>query len=335
MRLILERTLDWIWYRPNPVKWLLWPLGTLFRVAAELKRLAYRFGILSIARLPVPVIVVGNITVGGTGKTPFVIWLASELRTRGYRVGIVSRGYGGMAQSWPQSVAAASDPTLVGDEPVLLARATGCAVTVGPDRVAAAQALLAADRLDVILSDDGLQHHALGRTIEIAVVDGERGLGNGFCLPAGPLREPQRRIDCVDAVVANGGSWNRPGVFRAQPAAQRLYQVAGSGRKSLEEFRDTRVHAVAGIANPARFFDLLEAAGVDVLPHPLPDHARFDVASLEFGDSCPVLVTEKDAVKCRSFAHANVWCVPIKLEFGAEDRERLMQRVLGLLGTMD
>ena len=148
MRLILERTLDWIWYRPNPVKWLLWPLGTLFRIVAELKRLAYRFGILSIARLPVPVIVVGNITVGGTGKTPFVIWLASELRTRGYRVGIVSRGCGGMAQSWPQSVAAASDPTLVGDEPVLLARATGCAVTVGPDRVAAAQALLAADRLD-------------------------------------------------------------------------------------------------------------------------------------------------------------------------------------------
>tara|TARA_B100000809_G_scaffold248410_1_gene278473 strand:+ start:201 stop:1199 length:999 start_codon:yes stop_codon:yes gene_type:complete len=328
VRLILELALDWIWYRPNLVKWLLWPLGNIYRVAMEIRRLQYRLGLKPVTTLPVPVIVVGNITVGGTGKTPLVIWLASELQTRGYRVGIVSRGYGGSAADWPQQVWSTSDPLQVGDEPVLLARATGCPVAVGPDRVAAAQMLLATERVDVVLTDDGLQHHALNRTMEIIVVDGERGLGNGFFLPAGPLRESKSRIDDVDAVVVNGGSWGHDGVFRAQAEGQRLYQVAGPGQKSLGEFRGTKVHAVAGIANPTRFFDLLEKAGISVLPYPLPDHAKLDATSLDFGDSLPIMVTEKDAVKCQSFAHENVWCVPIKLIFDARHRDLLMQRVL-------
>ena len=322
------RVSDWVWYRPNPAKWLLWPLGGVYGAVMAVRRCLYRRGIKAVTTMPLPVIVVGNLTVGGTGKTPLVIWLAGQLRALDYRVGIVSRGHGGTAGAWPQRVRANSDPALVGDEPVLLARATACPVMVGPDRVAAASALIAAEPLDVVLADDGLQHYALGRNLEIVVVDGERGLGNGLCLPAGPLRERKRRSAQADAVVVNGGSWGHSGVFRAQPVAQRLHQVAGSAQASLEAFAGTPVHAVAGIGNPQRFFDLLAAAGVDVLPHPLPDHARLSRADLQFDDSHPVFVTEKDAVKCEPFARRNVWCVPIKLVFSAEDGERLMCRVL-------
>lgn len=335
VRLILERTLNWIWYRPNPVKWLLWPIGGIYRVATELRRLQYRRGLKSVTALPVPVIVVGNITVGGTGKTPVVIWLATQLEARGYRVGIVSRGYGGSAKNWPQQVDGNSDPEQVGDEPVLLVRATGCPVVVDPNRAVAAQALHATGRVDVILSDDGLQHYALHRSIEIAVVDGNRGIGNGFSLPAGPLREPSARLDDVDAVVVNGGSWERQGAFRAQAVADHVYQAAGTGRKPLQSFRGTRVHAVAGIGHPERFFDLLETAGLDVIRHPMPDHAKLSAANLEFDDASPVLVTEKDAVKCQSHAHANLWCVPIKLELNAEDGERLLQRLVTAMRQRD
>ncbi len=322
------RFTDWLWYRPNPLKWLLWPIGGIYGVVMEIRRLVYRLGMKPVTTLPLPVIVVGNLTVGGSGKTPVVIWLAGELKSCGYRVGIVSRGYGGNAENWPQRVSTASDPGLVGDEPVLIARATGCPVMVSPDRVAAAKALISSEQLDVLLADDGMQHYALDRTLAIAVVDGQRGLGDGFCLPAGPLREFKCRIADVDAIVVNGGSWGRAGVFRAQPAAQRLHQVAGSEQKLLAEFRNTEVHAVAGIGNPQRFFNLLEDAGVDVLPHPLPDHTKLTGAELDFDDARPVFVTEKDAVKCEGFARENVWCVPIKLEFDAEDGQRLMRRVL-------
>lgn len=322
------RVCDWVWYRPNPAKWLLWPLGGVYGAVMAVRRGLYRRGIRAVTTMPLPVIVVGNLTVGGTGKTPLVIWLAGQLQARDYRVGIVSRGYGGTAAAWPQQVRGNSDPALVGDEPVLLARATACPVMVGPDRVAAARALIAAEPLDVLLADDGLQHYALGRNLEIVVVDGERGLGNGLCLPAGPLREFKRRAAQADAVVVNGGGWGHPGVFRAQPVAQRLHEVAGSAQASLEAFAGTPVHAVAGIGNPQRFFDLLAAADVDVLPHPLPDHARLSREDLQFDDAHPVFVTEKDAVKCEPFAGRNVWCVPVKLVFSAEDGERLMRRVL-------
>jgi len=325
---LLTYATQWIWYAPNPVKWVLWPLSGLYRLAVEIRLLCFRLGLKPVTTLPVPVIVVGNLSVGGTGKTPVVIWLAAELQARGYRVGIVSRGYGGKSEEWPQRVEASSDPALVGDEPVLLARATRCPVVVDPDRVAGAQALLAAEAVDVLLSDDGLQHYALDRTMEIAVVDGERALGNGFCLPAGPLREPRSRMDRVDAVVVNGGSWGHAGVFRAAPVAQRVYQATGSAQKQLSEFANTPVHAVAGIGNPQRFFDLLEDADIDVMPHPLPDHAELTIAELTFEDADPVLITEKDLVKCQSFAHDNVWCVPIKLQFEPADGERLMRRVL-------
>ena len=329
----LSRFMDRVWYRPNPCRWLLFPLSLLYRFMIAARRLMYRWGIRRAIALPVPVVVVGNLTLGGTGKTPLVIWLARELAERGLRVGIVSRGYGGRAGSWPQSVDRNSSPDKVGDEPVLLARATGCSVSVGPDRVGAARALLHRDEVDVLLSDDGLQHHALGRIMEIVIVDGDRGLGNGSCLPAGPLREPGSRLAQASAVVINDGDWEPGGgtgnAFRAAPRAQAVYQLAGQGRKPLEAFRGTRVHAVAAIGHPERFFRLLEAAGVRVIAHPLTDHAPIVKSDLRFGDSRPVLVTEKDAVKCERIADENVWCVPIELCFEPKVSARLTARVLG------
>ncbi|HSG65206.1 MAG TPA: tetraacyldisaccharide 4'-kinase, partial [Gammaproteobacteria bacterium] len=239
-----------MWYsQGHPGRWVLWPLEWIYRLAYSLREAAYRIGLKRTRSVAVPVIVVGNITVGGTGKTPCVIWLANELRSRGYRVGCVSRGYGGRTRQWPQIVDRRSDPVQVGDEPVLIALATGCPVAVGPRRVAAAEHLLAQTRLDVLIADDGLQHRALDRAFEIAVVDGERGLGNGACLPAGPLREPASRLDRVDAVVVNGGEWGEGSVFRAQLVPERVVKVAGDGERSLADFRDTVVHAVAGIGH--------------------------------------------------------------------------------------
>ena len=331
MRLLLVRFLEWIWYRPNPLKWLLWPVGWIVGALVRLRRAAYRHGLKTVTTLPIPVIVVGNITVGGTGKTPCVIWLAQQLTARGYRVGVVSRGYGGKAAVWPQRVESGSDPAVVGDEPVLIARATGCLVVVGPDRVVAARSLLEHAEMDVLLCDDGLQHYALGRNMEIAVVDGSRALGNGLCLPAGPLREGADRLRTVDVVVVNGGTWNYADAIRVAAVPDRVYRLAGSEEKVLDDFRGQRVHAVAGIGNPQRFFDLLTDSGLIVTPHSLPDHARLSPEDLEFGDQLPVLITEKDAVKCQSFAADNVWCVAVAIKFDTDHDERLMRRVLEIL----
>ena len=328
MRLLLGRFLEWVWYRPNPVKWLLWPLSWVYRALVRLRHAAYRFGLKAVTTLPVPVVIVGNITVGGTGKTPCVIWLARELTARGYRVGVVSRGYGGKAAVWPQRVESGSDPAVVGDEPVLIARATGCRVVVGPDRVAAAQSLLEHAEIDVLLCDDGLQHYALGRNMEIAVVDGRRALGNGLCLPAGPLREPASRLRSVDVVVVNGGEWSFGNALRVSAVPDRVYRLVGPEEKLLDDFRGQRVHAVAGIGHPQRFFDLLTDSGLIITPHSLPDHARMTPKDVEFGDQLPVLITEKDAVKCQSFAASNVWCVAIAVNFDADHDNRLIQRVL-------
>ena len=327
----LSRCLDRIWYQPNPWRWLLAPLALCYRWITDLRRLLYRWGIRPVTVLPVPVVVVGNLTVGGTGKTPLVIWLAEELRQRGLSVGIVSRGYGGRAGRWPQAVDANSDPSLVGDEPVMLTRATNCPVSVGPNRVKAARALLAREQVDVLLADDGLQHLALGRIMEIVVVDGERGLGNGLCLPAGPLRERRDRLARVSAVVVNGGDW-RPDegardTFRATMQAQHVSRLTGSARRSLGSFRGKSVHAVAAIGHPERFFRMLEAAGLKVIAHPLPDHASIDAADLQFDDSRPVLVTEKDAVKCERIAHDDVWSVSVKLSFEPEASDGLLTLV--------
>ena len=328
--------MDRIWYGRSPCRWLLMPLGVCYRLMTDLRRLLYRWGIKSVTVLPVPVVVAGNLTVGGTGKTPLVIWLAEQLRQRGIRVGIVSRGYRGRAETWPQAVHRKSDPALVGDEAVLLARTTNCPVSVGPDRVKAAQALLVREQVDVLLADDGLQHHALGRIMEIVVVDGERGLGNGMCLPAGPLREGGDRLARASAVVVNGGDWRLDettgDIFRAAAIVQEVRRLTGPARKPLESFRGMAVHAVAAIGHPERFFRMLTAAGLQVIGHPLPDHSSIDAADLRFDDSKPVLVTEKDAVKCERLAHDGVWSVSIELSFQPDAAAALMNLVLKHIG---
>jgi tetraacyldisaccharide 4'-kinase len=273
----------------------------------------------------VPVIVVGNVTVGGTGKTPLVIWLAERLRERGYRPGIVCRGYGGRAAVWPQRTTADSDALLVGDESVVLARRARCPVVAAPDRVAAVRFLLANDGVDVVLSDDGLQHYRLGRAVEIAVVDGTRGLGNGLCLPAGPLRETPLRLREVDAIVVNGGDWGHAGVFRADLVATGVRQTTTGAMKALADFEGKHVHAVAGIGNPERFFALLEDHGLVVERHALPDHAIVRAEDLRFAEGDAVMITEKDEVKCRELAHADVWCVLAEMHLAAQDAERLLR----------
>jgi tetraacyldisaccharide 4'-kinase len=279
----------------------------------------------------VPVIVVGNLTVGGTGKTPLVIWLVARLSERGYRPGIVCSGYRGEAQDWPQRVTVDSEPEQVGDEAVLLAQRARCPVVAGPDRVANVQELLTAGTVDVVVSDDGLQHYRLGRSIEIAVIDGIRGLGNGLCLPAGPLREPAARLREVDAIVVNGGKWGHAGVFRAEVLATGVRQTATGTMKALEEFEDKEVHAVAAIGHPDRFFTLLERHGLIVEAHALPDHAPLSAADLRFEDGRPVFITEKDEVKCKTFAEGNVWCVVVDLKLGDQDTERLLRTAGRLL----
>jgi len=306
------RALEARWYSVNPVSLLLLPLAGLFCLVAMGRRALYVRGLLPVTALPVPVIVVGNITVGGSGKSPLVLWLVEHLRAMGYRPGIVARGYGGASRHWPRRVAADSDPREVGDEPVLLVRRSGCPCWVGPDRPAAARRLLAESDCDILVSDDGLQHYPLHRDIEIAVIDGERRLGNGFCLPAGPLREPRRRLAGVDLVVANGAP--RPGEHGMRLAPGEAVNLPQPGRRRpLGSFAsEAGVDALAGIGHPERFFRMLEGAGVEVRRHPFPDHHGFAAADIGLPGEGPVLMTEKDAVKCSRFAGARHWYVPVE-----------------------
>jgi tetraacyldisaccharide 4'-kinase len=327
---------DWLergWYGRRS-RAALAPLGWLFGGVAGLRRLAYRRGWFHAHRVPRPVIVVGNLTVGGAGKTPLTVWLARALQQRGLRVGIVSRGYGGTAAG-PVRVTPASDPDEVGDEPVLIAARTGAPVVVARDRVAGARLL--ATEVDVLLADDGLQHYRLDRDLELVVVDGRRGFGNGRLLPAGPLREPRARAAEAAAYVVNGGDGGEAGlpdgppVLRMRLAPGEVVAVAGGARTALAAWAGRRVHAVAGIGDPARFFRTLESAGLQVVPHAFPDHARLRPSDLEFGDDAAVLMTEKDAVKCRAFGGPRHHYLEVAAEFDPSDAARLTELALGVL----
>ena len=318
---------------------MLFPLAVLFRLVVAARRALYRHGVLAAARLPVPVIVVGNISVGGTGKTPLTLWLIEYLRAQGYRPGVVSRGYGGTV-AMPQAVGIDSVPGQVGDEPVLIARRAGCPVWVGRDRVAAARALLQAHpEVDLLLSDDGLQHYRLARDLEIAVVDGRRGLGNGLLLPAGPLREPRRRLATVDLVVVNDAPPEGAAGF-----AQHTYpmQLAGSRFANLadtvcsvgtEAFAGSVVHAVAGIGNPRRFFDHLRQLGIHAVEHPFPDHYAYHSSDFPYPDTEVVLMTEKDAVKCRQFARPHWWALAVEAQLQPEFGNRLLEKLRARNGS--
>ena len=309
----LRNLVDDIWYGRHPARLALMPLSWLYRGVSALRRTVYASNLLNVYRAPVPVIVVGNITVGGTGKTPLVIWLARKLRDYGFKPGIVARGYRGAARSWPQQVRADSDAVAVGDEALLLARRTGLPVAVGPQRSADIAALLKHADVDIIVCDDGLQHYALARDLEIAVLDGVRRYGNGQCLPAGPLREPQARLAEVDLVVTNGLAAR--GEFAMRYLAGDVHRVGHEQeRVALADFAGKQVHAVAAIGNPDSFFALLKRNGLRITQHVFADHHLFTRDDLAFDDGLPVIMTEKDAVKCEHFNDDRLWYVPIDVE---------------------
>ncbi len=317
------KKLERYWYSSRAPFWLL-PLSWLFRAVVAFRRWAYRIGLFRSYDVPVPVIVVGNISVGGTGKTPFVTWLVLLLQKAGYHPGIVSRGYGGKAERWPQQVRTDSDPNMVGDEPVMLAQRCSCPIVAAPDRVTAAKQLLKHEACDVIITDDGLQHYRLRRDIELAVVDGERRFGNGHCLPAGPLREPTSRLNEVDFVISNGVANRRE--FAMSLDTRGLKSVANdSMAQSFNDLVGKKVHAVAGIGNPHRFFQLLRHRGLDVIEHPFPDHHHFQPHDLQFNDDLAILMTEKDAVKCRRFVTPQMWYVPVQAHLPEALALRLLQ----------
>jgi len=298
---------------------LLTPLSWLFFVVARIRRWLYISGWLKSYRLSVPVIVVGNINVGGTGKTPLVIWLAEQLLQAGYKPGIISRGYGGQTKT-VQAVFADSNPQQLGDEPVLIAKRTNCPVFVSPDRVAAGQALVRAHpECNVIISDDGLQHYRLQRDVEIVVFDSVKGFGNEALLPAGPLRESVSRLRSVDAVVSNGAVADVQkfvSIYGVTPIEMQLQSgdfvnlLDASKKSTAATFVGQQVLAIAGIGNPERFFQQLTHMGVSFSSKSYPDHYAFSAHDFELTNES-VVMTEKDAVKCNAFARSNFWVLPV------------------------
>ena len=327
----VHRFIERLWYGGSSVALLLLPLSWLYGAVARVRRRLYRSGWLRSGHPGVPVIVVGNITVGGTGKTPIVAWLVAQLRAEGLRPGVVSRGYGVQAASAPVQVLASSSAGEVGDEPLLLARRTGVPVVICRDRLRGARALVAAG-VDVIVADDGMQHYALSRDMEIAVVDGSRRFGNGRLLPAGPLREPVARLAQADLVMVNDGEPDRGWLrFRLQ---SRMAVALGSGeQRDLASFSGKKIWAVAGIGNPWRFHAELRRCGAEVAPVDVPDHGRTDLGRLRQTADWPILMTEKDAVKYQPCSYPEVWYVPVDVEVSAESAAVASRRLMAVIGN--
>lgn len=309
---MITALMETMWYgSAKKFALLLLPLAWLYRSVMSIRRCLFRYGIKKIIRVNCPVIIVGNITVGGVGKTPFVIWLYHFLRSQGFNPGIISRGYGGRSKQWPQFVNTNSRVSEVGDEPVLLAQRCACPIWVGPNRVACAQQLLATSDCDIIISDDGLQHYALARDLEILILDEKRRLGNHFCLPAGPLREPVSRCAQVDWII-NHGPHPSLGEYAMQLKPTALYSLADTtGQLPLSRLAGQTVHAVAGIGHPERFFATLRALGADVIAHAFADHHAFQLSDVDFAAQDFVVMTEKDAVKCQAFAKPNHYVLAV------------------------
>jgi tetraacyldisaccharide 4'-kinase len=350
------------WYRTTRLQLILFPLSLVFRALVAIRRILYRDHILSSEQLLLPVIVIGNITVGGTGKTPLTLALAQQLIERGWHPLIISRGYGGTSRQ-PRLVSESSDAHQVGDEPLMMARRDICPVWIGKDRAATARtALQAHPQCDVVLCDDGLQHYRLQRDAEIAVIDGERGFGNGRMLPAGPLREPVSRLQSVDAVVVNvqarfphpnplphaGEGTNEslrefqfdgsdaaadqyamgPDVNMMHLGGDVFYNLLQPARKaSAADFKEFKNHAVAGIGNPQRFFQHLETLGISFTPHAFPDHHPYSASDLAFADCDAILLTEKDAVKCAAFADARYWVLRVDARIDPALLEHILRKL--------
>jgi tetraacyldisaccharide 4'-kinase len=328
MRADTEQRMNEIWYGNAPVPLWLRALEPVYRLGQRLDRcrqLRQRPADLAAACI----IVVGNITVGGSGKTPLVIRLCRMLREAGLQPGVISRGYGRSEQKL-RLVSPASDPGLVGDEPLLIAQQSGVPVIVAADRCAAARALLKKG-VSIIISDDGMQHYRLPRSLEICVIDGNRVFGNGRSLPAGPLREPLQRLGTVDYVVINGAAAPLPAGIEATPmslVAGLLRPLGGGPNWRLSQFGGCRVNAVAGIGNPTRFFDLLRHARINVIEHAFPDHYSYSRVDFEsMSPELPVLMTEKDAVKCRNLGLVNAWFLSVDAVLPTDWEEDLLREI--------
>jgi len=327
-------SLEEAWYKKRSWLQLLRPLEWLFVALAKRRRQQYRSGKRESWKAPVPVLVVGNISVGGTGKSPLVIWLIEQLRQQGFKPGVVSRGYKAKPLAFPYLVTENSSVVEAGDEPQMIVRRTGVPMVIDPDRVAAAKYLLQRSDCDLIISDDGLQHYALQRTVEIAVLDGKRGVGNGYCLPAGPLREPVSRLSEVDLIVVNSGTDQ----FLPQSLHHRCYSmsIAADSLQRLDRSEavalaswvgERHVHAVAGIGNPQRFYDSLADSGFTVIPHSFSDHYQFTESDLHFDDEMALIMTEKDAVKCDHMALENSWYLQINAVLDKRFLRSLLQAI--------
>jgi tetraacyldisaccharide 4'-kinase len=325
---VIRLDVDKHWYaaRPSFLAFSLLPLSLIFGAAVMVRRKLYCLGLKKTYQAPVPVIVVGNITTGGTGKTPLVLWLVELLRQQGFRPGIVSRGFGGKKNLLAQHVTAQSDPVLLGDEAVLLAKRAACPLVVSRKRVAAVKKLLADTDCNIIISDDGLQHYSLGRQMEIALIDGQRRFGNQSMLPAGPLREPVGRLATVDFIVTQGEA--AAGEYAMQLLGDEFVNVKDSQlTKSVREFQYQTVHALAGIGNPERFFAYLRKLGLTIIPHAFADHYYFKTGELDFGDSLPVMMTEKDAVKCADLTNEHYWYLPVTASLAPAFKESFLKKI--------
>ncbi len=324
---------DWVdrlWYGSRRPLWVLWPLAWLYRAMARRRRLNAIASRREQPPLPAPVIVVGNITAGGTGKSPLTAWLVEWLAQQGWRPVIITRGYGGKAGQYPLLASASSDPAEAGDEPVMLARQAACPVVVDPQRARGARWALAQGLGNILVCDDGLQHYALARDLEIAVFDGRRGLGNGAPIPVGPLREGPERLAEVDFVVCNGqalANLEHPEVHVMQLTPSRLRHLRSGETRPVDWLAGKSVRAVAGIGNPARFFDTLSGLGARVRALALPDHHRFRRADLAIEAGELLVMTAKDAVKCGELAHDHCWVLEVTASLPESFRQALMQRL--------
>ncbi|WP_290699340.1 tetraacyldisaccharide 4'-kinase [Amphritea sp.] len=335
--------LEQAWYRGSRWLKLLRPLESLFCILARRRRQEYQQGKRPSWTAPVPVVVVGNISVGGTGKSPLVIWLVEQLRQQGYKPGVISRGYRATPPTTPYFVTAASSSAEAGDEPLMIVRRTGVPLVISADRVAAAKLLLEQTSCDLIISDDGMQHYALNRSIEIAVIDGARGFGNGRCLPEGPLREPVERLEEVDLIVVNGGS---PGnllknslLHKAFPMMLQpgdLVRLTDDQRVAVDQWSLSRqVNAVAAIGNPKRFTETLSALGFTSKLYSFPDHHTYTERDFSFHQERPLIMTEKDAVKCDHIALTDAWYLQVNADLDNDFITQLGSLLDGLPSAMN
>ena len=326
----LETLIEKVWYSKNIFSLLLSPLSLIYISIIYLRHILYQLGLISITKINAPTIVIGNIVAGGTGKTPLVIWLAKHFKDKGFLPGIVSRGYGGTYLSNIELVKPTSNPMLVGDEPVIIARNTNCPVVVAKIRAKGAKELVEKYNCNIIFCDDGMQHYSLARDIEIAVIDGQRRFGNNYCFPAGPLREPKSRILKADLIVSK---------YNARTCEHKMdytyHQLVSLNELSktipISDLHGMTVHAIAGINNPDHFFSYLRSHKLELIIHKFPDHYSYTEDDVKFDDNFPVVMTEKDAVKCLNYSSDKHWYIPISAELSKSfvcDLDKLMGKII-------